>query len=371
MSPDPEIEFPKRKVPVSRREKLVRKPSPPADLKVKEEKVSQSEVPKRKPVKKEKRVLPEVRVSSPDFDLDFPKRKAAVVKTEARPATYKKTIFKSRSKPNLEKPAILDNKSSQKDAILEPPRVPPVSDHFVDIPRSKPSKTPAININQILEEDDFPVRTSKRKKVEIRDPVVEKLKVEKSEFSLAELTTPDLTSSQETLPPPSPANLYSIELPEGDDDMDFPARLPLKTASQPKPIAEGRGKKTFFKSKLSKPAGKASEFSLAEMSTPDLPSSQETLPPPSPGNLYSLEPLVDDDEMDFPARLPLKTASQPKPIAEGRGKKTFFKSKLGKPAGKALSLYRHNVGWAGEVKKPENKAESLDFNEEDEEEDRY
>ena len=349
----------------------MRKPSPPADLKVKEEKVSQSEVPKRKPVKKEKHVLPEVRVPSPDFDLDFPKRKAAVIKTEARPATYKKTIFKSRSKPNLEKPAILDSQSSQKDAILEPPRVPPVSDHFVDIPRSRSSENPAIHIKKILEEDDLPVRTSKRKKVEKKDPVVEKLKVEKSEFSLAELSTPDLPSSQETLPPPSPGNLYSVEPLENDDDLDFPARLPLKTASQPKPIAEGRGKKTFFKSKLSKPAGKASEFSLAELSTSELPSSQETLPPPSPGNLYSLEPPEDDDEMDFPARLPLKTASQPKPIAEGRGKKTFFKSKLGKPAGKALSLYRHNVGWAGEVKKPENKAESLDFNEEDEEEDRF
>ena len=315
-SPNPEIEFPKRKLPPARREK--QKVPPPADdedfqnkLNLKKDKISAvtsvaqpAAVPKRKVTRKEKPQLPEIRVPSPDFDLDFPKRKAPVTKTEIKSATYKRTIFKSRTKPILESPSIPEIiEKSKTSAMLEPPRVPPISEHFVEIPmvnsRSKSPSNAGANIRKILDLDEevLPARTSKRKKPENKDLVVE-------------------------------------------DDNRIETSIP------------------------------------DDLSSRDLKFCPETQPPPSLEAMYSLNPPGDEDELDFPARLPLKSASQPKPIAGAGGKKTFFKSKSSKAAGKALSLYRHNVGWAGDAKKPDNskfpetKLESLDF-EEDEDEERY
>jgi len=227
---------------------------------------------------------PILRAESPDFGLNFPARITSVPSKEAKkPATYKKSIFKSRAKPVTEDlqptpPAATSSPRSQ--ASSEPPRVPPIN-----LPHVNPT-------------------------------------------------------------PPDSASLSDFDSME----LDFPARK-----------VEAKPKKQFFKSRNKSPCESSSsqEVSESEKLIPvkvSRPPQPRVPPLTSDYDSTQLTPPLRSPSPDFNIEYPARIAAPAKEVlpAAKPMKRSIFKSKAKAnqentaPPKKALSLYKHKMGWGGD-----------------------
>eukprot|EP00092_Neocalanus_flemingeri_P025085 GFUD01027201.1.p1 GENE.GFUD01027201.1~~GFUD01027201.1.p1 ORF type:complete len:1771 (+),score=422.39 GFUD01027201.1:149-5461(+) len=241
----------------------------------------------KKPATYKRTNEPLLRAESPDFEMNFPTRKESVLSKEAKkPATYKKSIFRSRAKPVVEEPTPPAATSSPRSPVpYEPPRVPPIS-----LPHVNP-------------------------------------------------TPPDSTSL---------SDFDSMEL-------DFPARK-----------LEAKPKKQFFKSRNKSPCDSSSSLDLSQslkqqtvkISLNPKPVAQPPRVPPLTSDYESSQytPPLRSPSPDFNIEYPTRIAAPAKEVvpAVKPMKRSIFKSKAKAnqentaPPKKALSLYKHKMGWGGD-----------------------
>jgi len=257
------------------------------------------------------------RSPSPEFSLELPKiaatapleRQAATSEPQqaAKPATQKKKIFfKSRNKDKeagTSKPSskVEEGKWPLKAAAtpMEPPRVPPVSEHFVQVTNTVSEASASNEVTKILSTVKSPPRTFRS--------------VRKKEASVS--SEPEPVFSE---PSKVPSDLQRV-------------------SSEPNKLLSGQTQK----SKASIIEGSALSSVEEEFS------SQDTLPSP-------------EDEFIAPSISSLSRSKASAPT-DKPAKKTFFKSKKAAGTGlqpKAMSLYKHNVGWNGGDFKKQNEAKS-------------
>jgi len=313
-------------------------------------------------------------------DLDFPSRKPAAVKAATavkQPATYKRTIFKSRAKPPP--PPVVEETPDPVGATQldpEPPRVPPVEDHFVNV---SSARNPRDEVAKIL-------KGGEKKEEKAEEEVV--VGARRSRRTEASRSTNNKSSPTPSLQPVSDLKEEEEEQTEVLIRPSAKKKEPAAHIEKPKiessSISEKINKKSAvienknddepISDKISDNQDEISELKVNELASIDTVtnSSQETLNPPSP-QPFSL------DFDDFPSRIrpeKKKTDFKPKIVP---GKKTFFKSKsattAAKGPGKALSLYKHNVGWSGDKHDQHTKGvqerrpvDSMDFEEDEEDE---
>ena len=292
-SPDPEIDFPKRK------------PAPPP-----KKSVRPAEVPPPVPPL--------------DYPADFPKRKPAVVKSEPKPSTYKKTFFKSRGKPAPAMVMELPGKAEEAaQPTAEPPRVPPIVDPFKEEKSDKETPTVEEEIRKIV--DEKPTRSKAKRATRSAK--------ESSPPSLGSdlPSKPTVDDLDDNLEPPSrPADQDKSGKPAKSRDKSRPAaevKPPLATTVKFKPIKTTTKTETSIQEKDAPKAANSSQEKIdppppAAVETPPLSSSQETAEPPSPPPRQ--EPELD---FDFPARLPQRKPA-PKPAAKVKSKGSICISKL-------------------------------------------
>jgi len=240
----------------------------------------------KKPATYKRTNEPLLRAESPDFEMNFPARITSVPSKEAKkPATYKKSIFRSRAKPALEESTPPVATSSPRSPVQsEPPRVPPIS-----LPHVNPTPPDSTSLSDFDSmELDFPAR-----KVEAKP---------KKQFFKSRNKSPCESSS-------------SQEISQSSKQSPVKISLNLKPASQPRvpPL------------------------------TSDYDSSQYTPPLRSPSPDFNIE---------YPARI-TAPAKEVVPAVKPM-KRSIFKSKAKAnqentaPPKKALSLYKHKMGWGGD-----------------------
>jgi len=234
---------------------------------------------------------PPLRAPSPDLEVNFPARIAARAAAPRPQASTKKSIFKSRSKPEAAAPAPRPAANAPRAAspapapFLEEPRVPLISSSF-DLFKAWDKEIPSTGAASDTEEDEPKEKKGLPKEAPREKPAVKTFSRSKKEEVMEEM--------EEVKPPPEPPKPF-VAAPR-------PSR-PVYA----RPDAEAQ------------PAISSPEFKI-----------------------------------NFPARIDMSVPPSQPPLASGRvlgQKRSIFKSKAKEntaPPKKALSMYKHCMGWGGE-----------------------
>jgi len=307
---------------------------------------------------------PPTRPQSPDFEEDYPQRITSIQPREAKkPATYKRTtepILRAES-PDFEMnfPARITNVSSKETKK--------------QVSTYKRSADPILRADSPEFEMNFPARITNVPSKEAKRPVTYKKSIFRSRAKPAEEEAPPpaATSSPRSPPPQSePPRVPPISLPHVDPtppdstslsdfdsmDMDFPARK-----------AEAKPKKQFFKSRNKSPSDNSSSSHETTQSenppqpvkislNPKLPTQARVPPLTSDYDSTQYTPPLRSPSPDFNIEYPARISAPAKEVlpAVKPMKRSIFKSKAKAnqentaPPKKALSLYKHKMGWGGD-----------------------
>ena len=328
---------------------------PPAETKLKKEELPlpqrrRASPPPRKPLSPVQRprspdpvVSSSIRPTSPDdTELHFPARIQARDLTAPRPqvSSTKRSIFKSRSKPDsvpmVKKEASPPIEKPAPAPFLEEPRVPLISsshDLFKAWDKEIPSCASPASSSGEHENEEAPVTSPLRKEDPI-EPLPSKPLVKT--FSRKPVRV------EEKLPP--------LKTFSNDDDVES-SMIHSAGPEGAKPL------KTF------------SRLKREETKPPiDAPPQVQNVAPPKLAkpvvrgapNMASRGDQSPEFKINFPTRI---AQPQPPSLASGRvlgQKRSIFKSKSKEntaPPKKALSLYKHKMGWGGEDRERKSRDE--------------